>query len=49
MELVLSNPVETNSSDGWLALLALLAFPAAGLIALGVYCCYKKKKLSVVM
>jgi len=44
MELVLSNPVETNSSDGWLALLALPALLAAGLIAPGVYCCYKRKK-----
>jgi len=44
MELVLSNPIETNNNYGWFGFLALLAFLAAGLIAPGVYCCYKKKK-----
>jgi len=44
MELVLSNPVETNNNYGWFGFLALPALLAAGLIAPGVYCCYKRKK-----
>ena len=41
MELALFNPVETNSNDGLLGILALLALP--GLILLCVYCAVAAK------